>query len=165
MKPIRKFHTVGAWVAASISCFVVALAVAQTTLPAGEGKDLVEQVCAASCHGAESWSGMRMDKESWAPLVRDMAERAEPRTDKELETMVNYLAKHFGPETAAADKVNINKATAQELEQSLALSSKDATDIVQYREKNGSFKSFDDVKKVPDLDVAKLEQNKDRLEY
>jgi hypothetical protein len=35
------------------------------------------------------------------------------------------------------------------------LSTKDAGAIVRYREANGGFKTLDDVKRVPDLDLAR----------
>ena len=37
--------------------------------------------------------------------------------------------------------------------------------IIQYRAKNGDFKSIDDLKKVPGVDVAKIEAKKDRLVF
>ncbi len=88
----------------------------------------------------------------------------EARTNKELDLIISYLAKNFGPEPPT-EKVNVNKATAKELESSLSLSSKDADSIVRYRQKNGFFKSWDDLKQVPDLDAKKLEAIKDRLVY
>jgi competence protein ComEA len=37
--------------------------------------------------------------------------------------------------------------------------------IVEYREKNGPFKSIDALKKVPGVDAAKIEAKKDRLAF
>ncbi len=137
----------------------------QTQLPDGEGKELVQQVCSSSCHNAWMWSDLRLDKEGWANEVQDMAEMmVEPRTSKELDLIIGYLAKNFGPESVT-EKVNVNKATAKELESSLSLSSKDADSIVRYRQKNGAFKNWDDLKQVPELDAKKLEAKKDRLVY
>jgi len=36
---------------------------------------------------------------------------------------------------------------------------------VEYRGKNGDFKSIDDLKKVPDLDAKKVDLKKDRLAF
>jgi hypothetical protein len=69
-------------------------------LPNGDGKQLVEDTCARSCHGSESWSELRLDKEDWDPLVRDMSGRGEAKTEAELTKMIAYLAKYFGPEKA-----------------------------------------------------------------
>jgi competence protein ComEA len=47
----------------------------------------------------------------------------------------------------------------------LAITPKEAAAIVAYREKNGSFKALEDLKKVPDLDYAKVEAKKDRIQF
>jgi competence protein ComEA len=47
----------------------------------------------------------------------------------------------------------------------LGLSTAEAEGVVQYREKNGDFKSIDDLKKVPDLDPKKLDAKKARLAF
>ena len=38
-----------------------------------------------------------------------------------------------------------------------------AAAIIEYRTKNGNFKSIDDLKKVPGIDPAKIDAKKDRL--
>ncbi|HKX30835.1 MAG TPA: helix-hairpin-helix domain-containing protein, partial [Blastocatellia bacterium] len=40
-----------------------------------------------------------------------------------------------------------------------------AAAIIQYRAKNGKFKSIEDLKKVPGVDAAKIEAKKDRLTF
>jgi competence protein ComEA len=37
--------------------------------------------------------------------------------------------------------------------------------VIEYRKKNGDFKSLDDLKKVPDVDAKKLDAKKDRLAF
>ena len=80
-------------------------------------------------------------------------------TDAEIETIVDYLARNFG------SKVNVNKAAAEELAAVLELPRAGASAIVEYREKNGSFKSLDDLKRVPELDWKAIESKKDRLDF
>ncbi len=53
--------------------------------------------------------------------------------------------------------MNVNKATAQELESSLGLAKPDAEAIVKYREQKGSFKTWQDVAAVPGVSAAKIE--------
>ncbi len=91
-----------------------------------------------------------------------MADLGADATDDEFTAILDYLVKNFPP---PANKVNVNKATAAQLESGLALAAKDADAIVQYREKNGDFKSIDDLKKVPGLDTAKLEAKKNQLAF
>ena len=70
-------------------------------------------------------------------------------------TMLNLLA-----ESIPADEVprlNVNKATAIEFESRLSLKRSEAAAVIQYREKNGPFKSIADLKKVPGIDPAKIE--------
>ena len=80
-------------------------------------------------------------------------------TDDEFNQIVDYLATYF-PKT-----VNVNKATAKDLEAGLELSSKEAESMVHYREEKGNFKSVDDVEKVPGVDAKKIEAKKDLLEF
>jgi len=47
----------------------------------------------------------------------------------------------------------------------LLLLRKEAAAVIAYREKNGLFKSVDDLKKVPGIDPQKIEAQKDRLYF
>ena len=93
-----------------------------------------------------------------------MVGRGAEGTDEELDTIIDYLATNFGRNRAAA-KIAVNKLAAKDLAGSLGLAETDAEAIVRYREKNGNFKDFDDLKKVPDIDLKRLETVKDRLEF
>ena len=62
-------------------------------------------------------------------------------------------------------KINVNKASADDLKSGLDLSPKEAQSIVAYREHNGLFKTIDDLKKVPDLDGSKIDAKKERLSF
>lgn len=60
-------------------------------------------------------------------------------------------------------KVNINKATVQELEQVKGIGPKVAQEIISLREKKGSFTSVDDLMEVRMIGPKKLDQIKDQL--
>jgi len=47
----------------------------------------------------------------------------------------------------------------------LALTPEEATAIVSYREKNGDYKTIDDLKKVAGIDSKKIEAKKDLLQF
>lgn len=65
---------------------------------------------------------------------------------------------------AYAAVVNINKADAGALAQHLnGIGAKKAQAIVEYRKKNGPFKSLDDLKKVPGIGDGILNKNKSSL--
>lgn len=60
--------------------------------------------------------------------------------------------------------VNINTATAAELQDKLLnIGAKKAQAIVEYREKNGGFKSIEQLTEVSGIGKATLEKNRDRI--
>ncbi len=54
----------------------------------------------------------------------------------------------------------MNKASAAVLAQVSGIASKDADAVVAYRQKNGDFKTMEDLKKVPGIDAAKLDRKR-----
>jgi competence ComEA-like helix-hairpin-helix protein len=105
-------------------------------------------------------------------LVDQMVVRGAEGTDKEVESVVNYLAKNFGPTTGAPSAakshdrnhaVNVNQATSAELSSSLGLSPEEAASIVAYRQQNGKFKEWRDLTKIPGIQASKIENKKDHL--
>ena len=110
--------------------------------------------------------------------MNQMVSRGADLTDDEIDTVIEYLSKNYGPldqkttpstdaaapssDTAAppatdTTPVNVNKASAQELESSLGLEKPEAEAMVKYREQNGNFKTWHDVAAVPGVSAAKIE--------
>ena len=89
----------------------------------------------------------------------DMFSRGAEASDEQLEQIIDYLARNVGR------NVNVNKATATDLTATLGVSKESAAAIVSYREKNGAFKEWDDLKKVPGIDMKQIEDKKDRVEF
>ena len=162
-----------------------AVSTSSPALPPGEGKPIVERMC-SSCHLLKVVTSKRASPEQWAQLVDQMVSRGAEGTDEEVQTIVEYLSKNFGPDSAppAADKgqadkeqkdktaekdpaasqpVKVNQATAAELSAALGLSSNESAAIVAYREQNGKFTEWRDLTKVPGVDASKIEKSKDRL--
>jgi competence protein ComEA len=155
--------TLCGWLAAV--SFPMALSGAgQSDLPDGPGKAVVERIC-SGCHGVGVFTANRATRELWEAVVDDMVSRGAEGTDEEINQVVEYLSKNFGPAKAAGQKVNVNKATAEELAKTLAISQGDASAIVQYRAKNGNFKNLEALKSVPGIDGKKIEEQKDRIEF
>ena len=132
------------------------------TLPEGPGKAVVEKMC-KGCHGIENVVRSRRTKDKWSDIVDDMIARGAKGTDSEADEVVDYLSTHFGAD--AIQKVNVNKAGAPDLTSCLGISAADANTIVRYRADHGSFKSIQDLMKVPGIDAKKIESNRDRVEF
>jgi len=135
-------------------------ALSQDKLPEGPGKAAMLRVC-KGCHPPEIVAMKHHTREEWEEVVTKMVNAGATGSDEDFNLVVDYVTEHF-PKLA---KVNVNKASVSELAELLGLTSKDANAIVGYREKNGAFKSLDDLKKVPEVDAAKIEAKKAQLQF
>jgi competence protein ComEA len=129
-------------------------------LPAGPGKATLVRVC-SSCHSPDNVIANGQDRSGWEATITKMAGFGANGTDEEFTEILDYLVKNF----PASAPINVNKATAAQLETGLGFTTAEAEDVIQYREKNGDFKSIDDLKKVPALDAKKVDAKKDRLAF
>src|SRR5579871_71848 len=139
--------------------FSTGMTQAQVQLPDGPGKNELVKVC-SQCHEIAITTSQRFDRAGWEGVVADMANRGAVGTDDEFDAIINYLAKNFAPEPRP---INVNKATALELQMALEISAADANAIVKYRTEHGDFKSLEELKTVPGIDVAKMDAKKSRL--
>ena len=137
-------------------------ATAQVTLPDGAGKDQMIKVCGV-CHEAQRVASIRLTREGWQTTIGDMIARGAKATDEEFQAVLDYLSTHFLGE--AERPLNVNTATALDFESMLLLLRKEAAAVIAYREKHGPFKAIEDLKKVPGVDVKKIEAQKDRLYF
>src|ERR1700691_1293407 len=145
-----------------VAVFFAVLAAAQAQdLPDGKGKDLVEDRC-SSCHGLDLLLAEHDTKQQWSGIVNDMVSRGASGTADELQTIVDYLAKNFGPE---AVKIHVNTAAAEDLQSGLTLTAPEAAAIVQYRKEHGKIKDWDTLSKIPGVDAKKLESHKDLITF
>jgi len=155
----------------------------QDSLPEGNGKEVVQVICTI-CHPLTNITETRLDRPGWQAIVTRMVAEGAPLTDEDVGTVVQYLAKNFGkaPRTESSEsssrddleeasqpgpltEVNLNTATARELEVALGLSGTEAQAVLVYRKKNGKFAKWEDLKKVPGLDIQRIESKKDRLTF
>ncbi len=112
------------------------------------------------CHSPTAVIGQQGSKQWWQAKVTEMLQEVTDVPNKDVDTIVAYLAKNF-----PIVKINVNKADAKDLEKGLDLTAKESEAIVSYRRVNGNFKTLDDLKKVPGVDAVKIEAKKDRLEF
>jgi competence protein ComEA len=143
---------------------IVALAagVAHAQMPDGPGKAETEKVC-SQCHELARSISLRQDRAGWQTTVDKMATLGANASQADLQRIADYLASHYGPEEVP--RININKCRAIDLESGLSLRRSEAAAIIEYRDKNGPFKSIEDLKKVPSIDLGKIEAKKDRLAF
>jgi outer membrane protein assembly factor BamB len=68
----------------------------QTQLPAGESRELVQNVC-NSCHSVDLIATHRQTRDQWSTTVQRMAQHGASATDEQFQSIVDYLTQHFGP--------------------------------------------------------------------
>src|SRR5215471_3812322 len=114
-------------------------------LPDGPGKVETEKIC-SQCHELERSVALRQDRAGWQATIDKMVGLGAEGTTKELAAVLDYLSTNFAGEQMP--KLNVNKAAAIEFESRLSLKRSEAAAIIAYRNKNGPFKSIEDLKKV-----------------
>lgn len=133
-------------------------ATANADLPPGPGRAVVERVC-SQCHSANRIATLHQDKQAWENTISKMAEMGAQGSQEDFYTILAYATKNFGP------LVNVNTATVGVLESRLGLTKAEADALIQYRSKNGDFKTLDDLRKVPGLDFKKIEAKKSSIVF
>src|SRR5689334_266390 len=131
-------------------------------LPNGPGRAELEKMC-KQCHELARSVAPRQDRDAWSATLAKMVAFGMKASEKDLDLVLDYLARNYPAEALA--KINVNKASAIELESGLSLRRSQAAAVLAYRAKNGEFKSLDDLKKVPLIDPEKIEAKKDRIAF
>jgi competence protein ComEA len=142
--------------------FSVFVPAAWAQLPDTPGREETIRVC-SQCHELERSLSLRQDRDGWQTTMNKMAGLGMKASDKDVAAVFEYLATNF-PGTPLP-KLNVNKAPAIEFEARLSLKRSEAAALIAYRAKNGPFKSIEDLKKVPGIDVAKIVAKKDALAF
>lgn len=143
------------------AAMLIPVAAAQE-LPAGAGRAEMEKMC-KQCHELARSIAPRQDRDGWNQTMTKMAAFGMKSTDKEYALVLDYLVRNYPAEDVP--RVNVNTASAIELESGLSLRRSQSAAVLAYRAKNGPFKSIDDLKKVPLMDGAKIEAKKDRIAF
>ena len=131
-------------------------------LPEGPGKAATVRVC-GKCHSPERAASLHQRRSAWEETIMKMMKLGAQASDDEFEAILNYLSKNFGPPVPGS--ININKANMVDLQTTLALRRSQARAVIEYRAKNGDFKSLDDLRNVPGIDFQKLESKKARITF
>jgi competence protein ComEA len=129
-------------------------------LPEGPGKEITGKIC-LECHDSGNFRKARLSRDEWADSVADMVERGAKGTPAEIEAVVEYLAKNFGEGAA----VRINTAPFAEIRALLGFTVAEVRALLDYREKHGAVRSFEELLQVPGIDAAKAEAQKSRMMF
>ena len=136
------------------------LAGQSAVLPEAPGRDVTMKVC-GNCHSSETVASARHSRDGWRDVITRMEAAGAKGTEQELATVLDYLSAQFPAEEQQT--LNLNTATAIELESVAGLLRKEAAALIAYREKNGPCKKLEDLKKVAGLDYRKIDSRKARL--
>lgn len=134
----------------------------QAQLPDGPGKAELQKLC-SGCHELEKAFSVKQDRVGWQHTMEKMVASGMKSTEEEYKLVLEYLVKNYAADEVP--KIKVNKATAIELESGLSLKRSQAKAVIEYREKNGAFKSLEDLKKVPGIEAEKIEAKKERLSF
>lgn len=141
---------------------IVFAGVAAAQLPEGPGRAEVERVC-QQCHEIQRSISPRLDRDGWAGTVSKMISLGAQGTNSDFNLIIDYLATHYPGEPLP--KIDANKARAIDFESAFLLLRSESARVIAYREKNGPFKSLEDLEKVPGIDASKIEKHKERLTF
>jgi competence protein ComEA len=108
------------------------------------------------CHEGDRISGTRRTRAAWEDIIVQMIDKGAVGSNQEFTLVLQYLLSHHG-------MVNINSAEADEMALVTGLTVKETEAIIAYRKANGSFKNYEALIKVPNIDVKKLEERRAAL--
>lgn len=131
-------------------------------LAEGPGMAETARVC-KGCHEVERSVSLRQDKDGWNGTLTKMVGLGMKAADADLAIVADYLAKYYPAD--AIPPLNVNKATAIELESRLGMKRSQSALFLAHRQKLGKFKTFDELKKAPGVDPAKLEAKKSEIVF
>ena len=120
-------------------------------------REVLQKVC-GTCHALERVTASRRSRAQWEETMDKMISLGAKGTDEELATILTYLVRQYG-------RVNVNTATAGEIEEVVGLSAKEAEVIVKYRQDKGKFEDFEALSKVPGIDLEKLEKSRNAISF
>jgi competence ComEA-like helix-hairpin-helix protein len=136
---------------------------AAAVMPEGPGKPIILRECTA-CHLPDHFVKYRHSNEEWQAIVIRMAPRTRSITKEETETVLKYLETNF-PKLEDATRLNVNKATPEEISARLGLTPDEAKAVVDYRRRHGTFREWGELLAIYGVDGRKIEAAKDRMSF
>jgi competence ComEA-like helix-hairpin-helix protein len=133
----------------------------QDPLPDAPNKSLVVSKC-TQCHSADMFVFQRQSESAWDETISKMVTKGLVLSDEDYDKVLKYLSTNLAP---VPSTVNVNAASASELQKALDLTDKEADRIVSARTAHGNFKDWHEVAKVEGVDPKKIEAKKDLLSF
>jgi len=153
-------------VRAALCSLFIAWALSAQTLPDGPGKEFILSQC-TTCHPPDQFTKYHHTPEEWQAIITRMGSRIPGAAKKDLDTVLQYFVTNFPkvdkPEDAG--KVNMNKATAEEIATGLNLTAAEAEAIVHYRETHGQFKEWKDMLIIYGVNGKKIRDRQDKMAF
>lgn len=125
------------------------------SLPPGEGKALVAKQC-SGCHDMRGTVQLRKPREAWEAVVLDMVARGAPLMLEEVDPIIAYLSRAFGPD--APPLVDVNTAAQEDLLKLPGVTPPLADRLIAHRTANGPLSSRDEVRTVLGLDEGAFDK-------
>jgi len=104
------------------------------------------------------------DKWKAQQQVRDQQLAKQPNNNYYLSRPTQQAgSRQVAAKTVQGDKISLNQANVQQLQSLNGVGEKKALAIVEYREKNGGFKTVEEITNIKGIGPKLLEKNKSRL--
>lgn len=141
-------------------------AAATPVMPDGPGKQFILMQCTA-CHQPDHFTKYHHTAEEWQVIIARMGARVPGATKPDLDAVLKYFIANYPKAEAPEDpnKVNMNKATAQDIAARLDLTAAEAEAIVRYRETHGDYKEWRDMLIIYGVDGKKIQAREDRMAF
>ena len=128
------------------------------TFPEGPGRDVAVRLC-SDCHAIVDVTRHRESRARWGQIIERMIGEGAQINDADFDKLVTYFS------VALGKKVKINEATAIVVAETFDIDEDLAAAIVAYRRQTGPFKTWKDIAAVPGVDSARVEEQKDNLDF
>ncbi len=83
------------------------------SMPEDEGRELVTSLC-VGCHSLGTVLSAGKGEEGWRDTINNMISRGAQIFDDEVETILGYLARHYGAETDPPESDTVKESSESE---------------------------------------------------
>lgn len=142
---------------------LISSAYAQKDLPDAPAKEYVTRIC-LQCHDASQLLSQRKTEADWKSTVARMAQKGVSAPAEQFDAIAAYMAKYFAKQEDTT-KINMNKATADQIVAVIGLTPEEAQALVAYREKHGDYREWGEMLVVYGVDGRKLEAAREKMTF